>query len=63
MVKRYYLGAAAPRWSGLRVWWPRTRMYRTSTLGLAVGETVILMAPPCTCSRCFNRDKQGVSVK
>ena len=22
-----------------------------------------LMAPPCTCSRCFNRDKQGVSVK
>ena len=22
-----------------------------------------LMAPPCTCSRCFNRGKQGVSVK
>ena len=22
-----------------------------------------LMAPPCTCSGCFNRDKQGVPVK
>ena len=29
----------------------------------AVGETVILMAPPCTFTRCFNRDNQGVSVK
>ena len=22
-----------------------------------------LRAPPCTCSSCFNRDKQGVPVK
>ena len=29
----------------------------------AVGETVILMAPPCTFIRCFNRGKQGVSSK
>ena len=29
----------------------------------AVGETVILMAPPCTFSRCFNRDEQEVSVE
>ena len=30
---------------------------------LAVGEIVILMAPPCTFSRCFNSDKQGLSSK
>ena len=30
---------------------------------VAVGETVILMAPPCTSIRCFDWDKQGVSSK
>ena len=30
---------------------------------IAVGETVILLHPPSTFSRCFNRDKKGVSVK
>ena len=29
----------------------------------AVGETVILMAPPCTCIRFFNRDTQRVVIK
>ena len=27
---------------------------------LPVGEAVILITPPCTFSRCFNSDKQGV---
>ena len=30
---------------------------------MAVGETVISMAHPCTFSRFFNRDEQGVSSK
>ena len=29
------------------------------SVGVAVGETVIFMAPPCTFSRCFNREKQA----
>ena len=29
----------------------------------AVGETVILLHPPSTFSRCFNRDGEGMSVK
>ena len=32
-------------------------------ISLAVGETVILPHPPCPCSRCFNRDEEGVSAK
>ena len=33
---------------------------RGAAVDLAVGETVILLHPPSTFSRCFNRDKQGV---
>ena len=32
-------------------------------LDLAVGETVILLHPPSTFSRCFNRDGEGASAK
>ena len=34
-----------------------------SNSSLAVGETVILLHPPLPFSRCFSRDKQGVSSK
>ena len=37
------------------LWWSRC--------GVAPDETVILMTPPCTFTRCFNRVKQGVSSK
>ena len=30
---------------------------------VAVGETVILLHPPSTFSRCFNIDGEGVSAK
>ena len=30
---------------------------------IAVGETVILLHPPSSFSRCFNTDGEGMSVK
>ena len=48
-----------------RQWWSRLPSRRRLVSGLAspVAETAILMAPPYTFIRCFNRDKQGVSSK
>ena len=34
-----------------------------ATVGVAIGETVILLHPPSPFSRCFNMDGEGVSVK
>ena len=31
--------------------------------GVAVGETVILLHPPSSFSRCFNRNVEGTSAK
>ena len=39
------------------------RCHRLYHLWKAVGETVILLHPPSTFIRCFNRDKKGVSAK
>ena len=33
------------------------------TVDLAPDETIVLLLPPCAFSRCFNRDRQGVSSK
>ena len=41
----------------------QAKLFARAEAAVAVGETVILMAPPCTCTRCFNRDEQGGVVK